>query len=90
MITFASPSSVRHLVALLGSECARLNGIPVVCAGPVTARAARDAGLLVSVVSESPDVAAMSKAIASFWLNAGAETSLVEREAMADAGRSAR
>ena len=65
MITFASPSSVRHLVALLGSECARLNGIPVVCAGPVTARAAREAGLLVTAVSESPDVAAMSKAIAS-------------------------
>jgi len=90
MITFASPSSVRHLVALLGSECARLNGIPVVCAGPVTARAAREAGLLVSVVSESPDVAAMSKAIASFWLNAGAETSLVERVETAHAGRSAR
>jgi hydroxymethylbilane synthase len=90
MITFASPSSVRHLVALLGSECAMLNGIPVVCAGPVTARAAREAGLLVSVVSESPDVAAMSKAIASFWLNAGAETSLVETVETAHSGRSAK
>jgi hypothetical protein len=41
-------------------------------------------------VSESPDVAAMSKAIASFWLNAVAETSLVERVETAHAGRSAR
>jgi hydroxymethylbilane synthase len=74
VITFASPSSVRQLVALLGSECAGLKRMPVVCAGPVTAQAAREAGLSVTAVSESPDVAAMSKAVAEVWLNAGAET----------------
>ncbi len=90
VITFASPSSVRQLVALLGSECVGLNRIPVVCAGPVTAQAAREAGLLVTAVSESPDVAAMSKAIAGFWLNAGAETPLDEAAETVHAGRSAR
>ena len=55
VITFASPSSVRHLVALLESESIAMDAIPVVCAGPVTARAAREAGLLVAAVSESPD-----------------------------------
>jgi uroporphyrinogen-III synthase len=73
VLTFASPSSVRHLVALLASEAIALNTIPVVCAGPVTAQAARDAGLLVAAVSESPDTASISNAIAEFWLNAGVE-----------------
>ena len=89
VITFASPSSVRHLVALLESEGIDLNTIPVVCAGPVTAQAAREAGLLVAGVSESPDLAAISKAIAEFWLNAGLEAPLDEAETV-QAGRSAK
>ncbi len=90
VITFASPSSVRHLVALLAAEDIALNAIPVVCAGPVTAQAAREAGLLVVAVSESPDMAAISKAIAEFWLHAGAEAPLDEATETAPAGRSAR
>jgi uroporphyrinogen-III synthase len=90
VITFASPSSVRHLVALLAAEDIALNAIPVVCAGPVTAQAAREAGLLVVAVSESPDMAAISKAIAEFWLHAGAEAPLDEAMETAPAGRSAR
>ncbi|HEX5991781.1 MAG TPA: hypothetical protein VFY70_04380, partial [Thermomicrobiales bacterium] len=64
--------------------------IPVVCAGPVTAQAAREAGLLVAAVSESPDTAAMSKAIAEYWLNACVETPRDEAVEMLHAGRSAR
>jgi uroporphyrinogen-III synthase len=78
LITFASPSSVRHVVGLLGSNCVGLSTIPVVCAGPVTAKAAQEAGLLVTAVSESPDAAAMSNAIAAFWLDAGAGARLSE------------
>ena len=89
VITFASPSSVRHLVALLASESIALNAIPAVCAGPVTAQAAREAGLLVVAVSESPDMAAISKAIAEFWLQAGVETPLDETTETVPAGRSA-
>jgi uroporphyrinogen-III synthase len=89
VLTFASPSSVRHLVAVLGSECAGWNRVPVVCAGPVTAEAAREAGLLVSAVSESPDPVAMATAIAEFWLTAGGETPL-EEEKMVQMERSAR
>jgi uroporphyrinogen III methyltransferase/synthase len=90
VITFASPSSVRHLVALLESECTTLNAIPVICAGPVTAQAAREAGLLVAAVSESPDMTGISEAIAGFWLNAGPTTQLDETAATVHAGRSAR
>ena len=89
LITFASPSSVRHVVGLLGPDCVGLNAIPVVCAGPVTAQAAREAGLLVTAVSEGPDAAAMCKAIAVFWKDAGAGAALAGT-AMAHAGRSAR
>jgi hydroxymethylbilane synthase len=88
LFTFASPSSVRHVVRLLGPDCAGLNTIPVVCAGPVTAQAAREAGLLVTAVSESPDAAAMSNAIAAFWRHAGAGAALAGT-ATAHAGRSA-
>jgi uroporphyrinogen III methyltransferase/synthase len=89
VITFASPSSVQHFIALLGSDCVDLNGIPVVCAGPTTAQAAREAGLSVTAVSESPDATAMSRAIASFWSDAGGEKPLDEVETVR-AGRSAR
>lgn len=90
VMTFASPSSVRHLVTLLGSNGVELIGIPVVCAGPVTAQAARDAGLLVTAVSDSPDPAAMATAIVEFWLNAGSETPVDEAIDMVQVGRSAR
>jgi len=89
LITFASPSSVRQVIALFGMDCVSLKTIPVVCAGPVTAQAAREAGLLVTAVSESPDAAAMSEAIAAFWLDAGDEAELAET-ATAQLGRSAR
>jgi hydroxymethylbilane synthase len=90
VMTFASPSSVRHLVALLGSESVGLNRIPVVCAGPITAQAARGAGLLVTAVSESPEPAAMVQAIVGHWLKAGGETPLDEAAETVHAGRSAR
>jgi hydroxymethylbilane synthase len=90
VITFASPSSVRHLVALLGSDCVGLNRIPVVCAGPVTAQAAREAGLFVTAVSETPDAVAMSNAIAGFWRDARGEEPLDEAAETVLAGRSAR
>jgi hydroxymethylbilane synthase len=90
VMTFASPSSVRHFVALLEPAGVDLSTIPVVCAGQVTALAAREAGLLVSAVSESPDAAAMSKAIASFWLNAGGRHPRDETPPPVHVGRSAR
>jgi uroporphyrinogen-III synthase len=50
LATFASPSSVRNLVALAGG---RLPAFDVVCIGPVTAAAAREAGLNVVAVAET-------------------------------------
>ena len=50
VLTFFSPSAVRAFVALLGEDARRLAaGATVACIGPVTADAARAAGLTVSV-----------------------------------------
>jgi uroporphyrinogen-III synthase len=67
LITFASPSSVRNFIDLVGLECTVVRGIPVVCVGAVTAEAARDAGLLVVAVSDAPDALTMTEAVATYW-----------------------
>lgn len=52
--TFTSASTVRNFVRLLGDETAAvLNGAHVVCIGPITAEAAREAGLRVEAVAEA-------------------------------------
>lgn len=50
IVTFASPSSVRNVLAMAGGE---LPDLPVVCIGPVTADAAREAGLAVAAVADT-------------------------------------
>lgn len=54
-ITFHSPSSVRHLLRMLGDDRDLLDNVVIVCAGPVTADAARDAGLRIGAVSAEPE-----------------------------------
>jgi uroporphyrinogen III methyltransferase/synthase len=90
VLTFASPSSVRNLIDLLGQECVALSTIPTVCAGPITGQAAREAGLLVSAVSDRPDAAAMSAAVAAWWLRSGGGALREEPALTTHAGRSAR
>jgi uroporphyrinogen III methyltransferase/synthase len=65
VITFSSPSSVRAVLELLGTDRAALRDMHVVCAGPVTAAAAREAGLEVDAVSDDPGPTSMAAAIAS-------------------------
>lgn len=66
LITFASPSSVRNFLALLGDDHPALGAVPVVCAGPATAHAARDAAFAVVAVSDDPGAMAMTEAIAAY------------------------
>jgi len=66
-IAFASPSSVRNLSNLFSDEQGVLHSIPAICAGPVTAKAARDAGMIVAEVSVDPGAAAMADAFAAHW-----------------------
>lgn len=66
-IAFSSPSSVDNLLTMLGDERSVVSPIPVVCAGPVTAQAARQAGLLVAAVSDDPGATAIAEAFVAHW-----------------------
>lgn len=76
-VTFTSPSTVRHLVELLGTETSRLlGGAVVACIGPVTAAAARSSGLRVDVVAEAYTVPGLVDALRR---RLGREASAAER-----------
>lgn len=57
VVTLASPSAAANLAGL------NLLGVPVVCIGPSTAIAARDHGLTVAGVAESPAPEAFTRAV---------------------------
>ena len=63
-ITFSSPSSVHTLTSLVGDAPCKLGAVPAICAGPVTAAAAREAGLFVAATSVNPGPEAMAQAVA--------------------------
>jgi uroporphyrinogen-III synthase len=69
VITFASPSAVRSLVAALGegTAAARLRGKPIACIGPVTLREARSAGLQVEILPASATAPSLVEALSSYW-----------------------
>jgi hydroxymethylbilane synthase len=67
VIAFTSPSSVHALTTLIGPPGAEGRRTPAVCAGPVTAAAARDAGFPIAAVSEQPDASALTETIAAWW-----------------------
>jgi uroporphyrinogen-III synthase len=50
--TFASSSSVRNLIEMLGGDASPLRRVLIAAIGPVTAAAVRDAGLEVGVMAE--------------------------------------
>lgn len=62
-ITFSSPSSVQSLTTLVGDAPCILESVPAICAGPITAAAARDAGLFVAATSVNPGPEAMAQAV---------------------------
>jgi uroporphyrinogen III methyltransferase/synthase len=65
-VTFASPSAVRAYLGLTTKGGSPLPVPPVVaCIGPVTATAARDAGLEVAVEPAVPSAAALVDALAA-------------------------
>ena len=67
-VTFTSPSTATSYLALRTSDGRRLPVPPVVaCVGPVTASAARKAGLEVTVEAASPSPAALVEALVSHF-----------------------
>lgn len=65
---FASPSSVHSTVEMLGEGAVELLSGPVIaCIGPVTARAAREAGLRVDVVPAEHALPALIQALTIYF-----------------------
>ena len=64
-ITFSSPSSVHNLFTSIGrlTHPASWASVPAICAGPITAAAARDAGLFVAAISLNPGPEPMAQAV---------------------------
>lgn len=68
VVTFASPSAVSSYLSLRDEQGRQLAVPPTVaCIGPVTAKAAKDAGLEVAVESASPSASALVTALEAFW-----------------------
>jgi uroporphyrinogen III methyltransferase / synthase len=69
VITFASPSSVKGFIAVLGEhsiDVHSLSGDPLIaCIGPVTASAAREAGLCVDVEAKEHTISGLITALKS-------------------------
>lgn len=69
VITFASPSAVRHLCAAIPEAPARARraGVLVACIGPITAEAVAAAGFLVHVTAKQYTAAGLAEALAEAW-----------------------
>ncbi|MHB1160785.1 MAG: uroporphyrinogen-III C-methyltransferase [Chloroflexota bacterium] len=66
VVTFASSSTVRYLVAGLGEEARALLARPTIaCIGPITAETARELGLRVDVVAAEHTIPGLVEAILS-------------------------
>ena len=64
MLTFCSGSAVTHLRAVLAESWpAEVASVPVASIGPITSRAARDAGLAVAVEAETARLASLVEAV---------------------------
>lgn len=61
--TFASSSSVRNLVDLLERDVSPLEQVVIACIGPVTARAAEEAGLAPRVIAREHTIAGLVRAL---------------------------
>ena len=67
IVTFASASTVRNLVTLLGGDTSLLSKSVIASIGPVTSDAAREAGLTVDVEATEHTIPGMVTAIQRHW-----------------------
>jgi uroporphyrinogen III methyltransferase/synthase len=71
VITFTSPSTVTHFLGIMGPDFRLPAGIRIACIGPVTAAAARKAGLTVDILQERYTIPALVDALADHFRTSG-------------------
>lgn len=67
VITFTSPSTVTHFLGIMGPGFRLPAGSRIACIGPVTADAARKAGLTVDILQERFTIPGLVDAIAAYY-----------------------
>ena len=70
VVTFTSSSTVRNFVAMLGGVKAvkpLLQSVMIACIGPITAKAAEEYGLTVSIMPSENTIPALVDAIAHHY-----------------------
>jgi len=67
VITFTSPSTVNHFLGIMGAGFRLPDGVRIACIGPVTADAARRAGLRVDILQERYTIPELVDAIAAHF-----------------------
>jgi len=67
IITFTSPSTVNHFLGIMGPGFRLPDGVRIACIGPVTADAARRAGLRVDILQERYTIPELVDAIAAHF-----------------------
>ncbi|MDA8126612.1 MAG: uroporphyrinogen-III C-methyltransferase [Deltaproteobacteria bacterium] len=74
-LTFTSPSTVTHFLGIMGPQFHLPSGVKVACIGPVTAAAARKAGLPVDILQERYTIPGLVEAMTAYFGQAGREPS---------------
>ena len=69
VITFTSPSTVTHFLGIMGPEFRLPEKIRIACIGPVTAAAAKKAGLRVDILQERYTVPGLVEALVNHFLD---------------------
>ena len=73
VITFTSPSTVTHFLGIMGPGFRLPSRVRIACIGPVTAEAARKAGLTVDILQERYTIPELVDAIAAHFAKEGAD-----------------
>ena len=67
VVTFTSPSTVRAVISMLGADAVALERATIACIGPITAAAARQAGLDVKVVATTYTAQGLVAALRTYY-----------------------
>jgi uroporphyrinogen III methyltransferase/synthase len=73
VITFTSPSTVTHFLGIMGPDFRLPSKVRIACIGPVTAAAARNAGLTVDILQERYTIPGLVDALAAYFERQGAK-----------------
>jgi uroporphyrinogen III methyltransferase/synthase len=67
VITLTSPSTVQNLIEIMGPDHPLLGDVKIACIGPVTAEAARQAGLVIDILQDRYTIPDLVEALVRYY-----------------------